>query len=240
MYLLGKFIDLTGQKFGKLSVVKKADDYVSAKGYHEIQWLCICDCGKETIVRGSSLRKGNTSSCGCIHKMFVSNLGKENKKYNEYDLNEKFGIGFTTKGEEFYFDLEDYEKIKNYCWYVNHGYVVTDVKGKLIQMHRLVMNCPNDKCVDHMNHNTEDNRKENLRICTNHENSLNTQKQNRQTSSKYKGVCFDKKSNKWRAIIAYEGKQKYLGIFENEKDAAIEYNKYAIEIFGEYANINIF
>ena len=103
MYLLGKFIDLTGQKFGKLAVVKKADDYVSAKGYHEIQWLCICDCGKETIVRGSSLRKGNTSSCGCIHKMFVSNLGKENKKYNEYDLNGKFGIGFTTKGEEFYF-----------------------------------------------------------------------------------------------------------------------------------------
>lgn len=106
-------------------------------------------------------------------------------------------------------------------------------------MHRLIINCQNNKCVDHINHDTKDNRKENLRICTNHENSLNTQKQNRKTSSKYKGVCFDKKSNKWRAIIAYKGKQKYLGTFENEKDAALEYNKHAIEMFGEYANINI-
>lgn len=48
---MGKFIDLTGQKFGKLKVISKADDYVSAKGYHEIQWLCSCDCGKETIVK---------------------------------------------------------------------------------------------------------------------------------------------------------------------------------------------
>lgn len=55
-----KRIDLTGKKFGRLKVIKQAD---TVKGH--LRWHCKCDCGKDTIVYGSSLKNGNTTSCGC-------------------------------------------------------------------------------------------------------------------------------------------------------------------------------
>ena len=55
----------------------------------------------------------------------------------------------------------------------------------------------------------------------------------------YKGVCLCKKSNKWRATIMIDGKNKHLGLFTNEEDAAQAYNTKAIELFGEFANLNI-
>lgn len=58
-----RLIDLTGQKFGRLTVVERA----GTKG-HEPTWLCKCDCGKTAIVIGAELRKGNTTSCGCYAK----------------------------------------------------------------------------------------------------------------------------------------------------------------------------
>ena len=60
-----KFKDLTGQKFGKLTVIERAEDYISPKNGREVQWRCKCDCGRECIVRGHSLRNGHTTSCGC-------------------------------------------------------------------------------------------------------------------------------------------------------------------------------
>lgn len=62
---MGKFIDLTGREFGKLKVINRTDDYVSPKGYSAVNWLCICQCGKSTIVRGCNLKSGATTSCGC-------------------------------------------------------------------------------------------------------------------------------------------------------------------------------
>lgn len=60
-----KFKDLTGQKFGKLTVLSRAEDYISPRNEREVQWRCKCDCGRECIVRGHSLRNGHTTSCGC-------------------------------------------------------------------------------------------------------------------------------------------------------------------------------
>ena len=62
----GHFEDLTGLRFGRLTVYERADDYVSPKGHHEVRWLCICDCGTETIVKTRYLKKGATKSCGCL------------------------------------------------------------------------------------------------------------------------------------------------------------------------------
>ncbi len=55
------FIDLTGQKFNKLTVVRRTDNHGKC-----VRWLCRCDCGKEISIIGSSLKNGNTRSCGCI------------------------------------------------------------------------------------------------------------------------------------------------------------------------------
>ena len=61
-----KFKDLTGQRFGKLIVVSRADDYIKPNGNKIIQWRCVCDCGNEVVVRGEYLRSGDTKSCGCL------------------------------------------------------------------------------------------------------------------------------------------------------------------------------
>ena len=63
---MGKFKDLTGQRFGKLMVVSRADDYIKPNGNKIVQWRCVCDCGNEVVVRGEYLRSGNTKSCGCL------------------------------------------------------------------------------------------------------------------------------------------------------------------------------
>nr|DAM47652.1 MAG TPA: PVL ORF-50-like family [Caudoviricetes sp.] len=60
-----KFKDLTGQKFGKLTIIERAEDYITPRNEREVQWKCKCDCGRECIVRGHSLRNGHTTSCGC-------------------------------------------------------------------------------------------------------------------------------------------------------------------------------
>ena len=66
--IIGNFIDLTGQKFGRLTVVERAEDYVSPKGNRLTQWLCKCDCGNYSVVNACSLRSGATKSCGCINR----------------------------------------------------------------------------------------------------------------------------------------------------------------------------
>ena len=72
---MGTLIDLTGQKFGRLIAIEKTDRR-SGKG--SIVWKCKCDCGKETFVSSSSLRSGNTQSCGCLNKELVTTHGMKN------------------------------------------------------------------------------------------------------------------------------------------------------------------
>lgn len=66
---MGKSVDLTGMRFGRLTVIKRNGHYVSPnrKQSHSL-WLCVCDCGKQTMVRGGQLRNGKTRSCGCLHR----------------------------------------------------------------------------------------------------------------------------------------------------------------------------
>ena len=64
---MSKFEDLTGQKFGRLSVISRAEDYVYPNGKHRVQWLCKCECGNTSIVLATNLKKGNSKSCGCLN-----------------------------------------------------------------------------------------------------------------------------------------------------------------------------
>lgn len=157
---------------------------------------------------------------------------------NTYDLSGEYGIGYTSKGEEFYFDLEDYDKIKDYCWcYSGKDKYVSNTRYKL-RMHRFVMNCQDEKLVvDHINHITYDDRKKNLRICSNSQNGMN-KKIVKNNQSGCNGVTFDKNSSQWRARIGVNQTMINVGRF-TYKEEAIHARKQAEEnYFGEYSYDN--
>ena len=218
---MGKFIDLTGQTFHRLTVIGRAEDYIAPSGKHYIQWRCVCNCENKTIINvlGTYLRNGHTKSCGCLCKEMTS---KANKKYNNYDLTSKeYGVGYTDKGEEFYFDKEDYDLIKNIKWHIyNGGYVRGRdcVNNQSIQMHRLIANCQDGLVVDHIDHNPSNNTKKNLRICTQSVNMQNLSKRN-DNSSNCTGVSWCKEAKQWESYININKKRVHLGYFKDKQDA---------------------
>ena len=113
------------------------------------------------------------------------------------------------------------------------GYVVCQEK----LLHRVIMNAKEGEVVDHINGNKLDNRRKNLRICTNSEN-VRFQKRHKNNTSGFKGVSWSKGMKKWEARIMVDRKSIVGGYFSNRLDAAKEYNRLATKFFGEYAMIN--
>lgn len=74
-------ISLSGNKYGRLTAIERAEDHISCSGRKYIMYRCVCDCGNETVVRANHLKDGTTLSCGClfseIHSTLCKNLGKE-------------------------------------------------------------------------------------------------------------------------------------------------------------------
>lgn len=105
-------------------------------------------------------------------------------------------------------------------------------------MCRLIMGCKrgDSQFIDHVNNNGLDNRRSNLRICTNAENQHNQIP--RMGSSRFKGVHRHKKSNYWIARIRVDGIRIYLGCSKDEIKAAKMYDVGAIRYFKEYAKLN--
>lgn len=232
---------MTGKKFGRLTVIKQAEDYVSPKGRHEARWLCECGCNEKNriITRTSELKSKHAKSCGCLQREFMNYHNPATRLYNEYDLSGEYGIGYTSKNEEFYFDLEDYDKIKGYTWYIdNDGYVkACELKQhKNILLHRVILSYPN--ClIDHINHKKFDNRKFNLREVTNSQNAMNHTINSNNTSG-VSGVNWDKSLQKWRARITVNYNRIDLGTYVNFEDAKIARLKAEEKYFGEYSYDN--
>lgn len=112
----------------------------------------------------------------------------------------------------------------------------TDNRHKA-HMHRQIMNASEGEEIDHINHNTLDNRRENLRLCTHQQNSMNRRKRTG-LSSIYKGVCWHKQHKKWLARIKINNKQFCLGYHKWEANAAKAYDEAAKKYFGEFACLN--
>jgi 5-methylcytosine-specific restriction endonuclease McrA len=72
---MGKFMDLVGQRFGRLVVIRKGSYYLRS-GVRRFRWECICDCGNIIEVRGDALKSGNTKSCGCLHSEVAIEVGR--------------------------------------------------------------------------------------------------------------------------------------------------------------------
>ena len=225
--------DLTNKKFNRLTVMYQAEDYVYPNtNKHLTMWHCKCECGNEIDVLQSSLITGNTKSCGCLVVDKGKENGRKNIKYvnknayadNIYDLSGEFGIGYSfDKQYYFYFDLEDYNKIRKHRWFRkedgDYSYWFTRIDGHMVRMHRYIMDCyDTDKDVDHIYHNTYDNRKSKLRICQHFQNIISSKMYSNNTSGR-KGVYWDKSREKWMACITYNKKTINLGRFENFEDA---------------------
>ena len=225
-------VDLTGKRFGKFIVIKRVDDYIMASGKHKDMWLCLCDCGHYVQLVGSEIRrKKENSGCRFCQTLFI-------RKNNRYDIDGEYGIGWTTNTqEEFYFDLEDYDVIKQYCWFVavcKRGYKELRAKdtktNKLIRMHCLLVG----KYADHINRNTLDNRRQNLRQCTEQEN-LRNRGLHKTNKSGVTGVCWNKQRQVWLAYITVDNKNIYLGGYNNKEDAITTRLEAEKKYFGEFA-----
>lgn len=219
------------EKYGRLTTIEKVGIYSNRNA----MWKCQCDCGNIIYVPSGSLKTNNTKSCGCLHKDSMKEMGVKLRKLNQYDLSGEFGIGFTSKGEQFLFDKEDYEIINQYTWRINdQGYALTIPFGKQIRMHVLIMNSDLTKEVDHINGIRHDNRKSNLRICEHYQNIINSKTRTDNTSGK-RGVYWDKSRNKWVVIITVNNKSHHIGRYSIFEDAVKAREEAEVKYFGEYA-----
>ena len=205
-------------QYNRLKIIKY--DHYKKIGYAFKDYVvCDCSCGNKNIVKEyQGILSGTIKSCGCLNNETRIIVGKNNKRYNTYDLTGEYGIGYTSKGEEFWFDLEDYDKIKFYSWHKDKkGYFSTSHNKH--SLHRLVMNCENEKNIqiDHVNRKPFDNRKENLNIVTSRENAQNKGIYKNNTSS-YSGVGL-RPNGKWQARIQIDGRRISLGCYDNIEDA---------------------
>lgn len=148
--------------------------------------------------------------------------------------------GFITKVDD-----ADYPELSKYKWHAfeRRGFIrprrgsYKNGKEYMIFMYRQIMNAPTGKFVDHINGDTLDNRRENLRLCDNKQNTWN-QKIRSTNKSGYKGVYWRNTRNKWISGLRVNGKWLYLGSFTEAKDAAKAYDNKAKELFGEFARLN--
>lgn len=234
-----------------MTVLSRADDYISPSGKRSSRWHCICSCKNKTEidVNGGSLRRGLTQSCGCLQKEIASNIGKKTiringlktKKYNTYDLNSfDYGVGYTSNTNKlFMFDKDDYDLIKDFCWRENvtTGYIITSYNKKTnYALHRMIMDVKDDEYIDHINRNKADNRKVNLRICTIQQNNCNKDHSNNYSSG-HKGISWNKAMNKWETYIDKNYQRVRLGYF-SDLNEAIQVREQAEDMYFEEYSCN--
>lgn len=148
-----------------------------------------------------------------------------------------------TQGKEAIVDDCDFEELNRHKWYAAKPrkifYAVRNLPGtpqRQIRMHRIILNAPKGQEIDHKDGDGLHNWRKNLRFCTNTENQHN--RFSRTGSSRFKGVCWHSRDNKWQSNIRIKRKHTYLGSYDNEIEAALAYDKAARKYFGEFARVN--
>lgn len=146
-----------------------------------------------------------------------------------------------TQGRFAIINEEDFEEVNKYRWnfnsgYAKHNYYTNGKKKEKLFLHRFILKAKTGEMVDHINGDKLDNRRCNLRVCSHNGNMRNRGIQKNNTSG-YKGV--HKEGNKFKARIRVSGKLLHIGMFNTAKIAAIEYNKMAVKLHGDFARLNL-
>ncbi len=146
-----------------------------------------------------------------------------------------------TQGEVAMVDPEDFEELRKYLWCAHRRgrsiYACRHARRELILMHRVIMKAPKGMIVDHIDGNGLNNCKSNLRLCTKAQNVYNSRPKGGRCG--FKGVCFDKRSGKYKAVIGYEYGKIEIGQFDDPVDAARARDLVARELQGEHAWLNL-
>jgi len=223
-------LDITGQRFGTL-VATRLDEQRSPHGHR--QWWCSCDCGSETLILQGSLTSGNTSRCNDHPK----------NEYEIYSNVVKMDVSTDSHKHQFtIFDIDDLDRVINFKnqtgrmrWIYTDSSVQPDaLHGKYVmgtdrktRLHRFILGDIDPQLiVDHINGNTMDNRKENLRVTTRRENNKNMRMRITNTSG-HTGVRVNARSGLYEAKIQLQGKTFFLGSFNTLSDANIAYRSAA-------------
>ena len=224
--------DITGRKYGYLTVIKKDGFFSEGSVY----WLCKCACGKYTHATHYQLTKGVKRSCGCF-KILSS------RKFNTYKIEGEVTKVFDSKGNYCLIDTKLLPRVKTKYWFLGSNYFesTTGTKKKFrISLHRFVLNdFDMSHDIDHINRNKLDNRVENLRVASRAQNNINKNTSKKNTTG-YTGVSFRKNKGDFRAYITVNGKQKHLGLFSSAEEAykarleaeKLYYDEFSSEIGG--------
>lgn len=205
-------------------------------------------CGRETKKK---IRYGGYILCHKHmhqlhnHRKFLDNVQRTNNDLNDYVIHEDYVVFnvYNQRNEkvgEFIVDRDDFPKVRYHKWRFGHQHIVTGSgKGKIRELSHIILDIPKEKdsetIVDHCDGDGTNNRKRNLRICTQQENVMNKSFMSTNSSS-FIGVSFNSKRNKYESEIRKEYVRCHLGRYNTLKEAV--YARYIAEglAFGEFCN----
>lgn len=216
--------DIIGKRFGRITVLEDlGTERVPNRRVRS--YLCRCDCGNTFESTRTRLLNGEVKSCGgCV------SIRCEGGYYRYMCLD----------GDSFIFDGEDLELVRSYRWYISNGYPVTRSNGgQYRKLTKLMLGLAETEGmdVDHIDGDTRNNRRANLRVSAHTENMWNT-KLRRSNTSGYKGVSFASGKRKYEAQIVENKRYHFLGYYDDPIDAARVYDEAARLYFGEFACVN--
>jgi hypothetical protein len=221
------FIDLSGQPFGKWTVLERGESGCQGQA----RFKCRCECGNVRLVYAQSLRRGRSKSCGrCPNPNKAEHLPDGS---TALILERRNGDTF-----QCFIDTVDYALVQPYHWHVivPRGGGFYAANSQKIFIHQLLLGGLKD--ADHRDRNGLNNRRSNLRPATRQQQQANHRKHSDGLTSPYRGVSLHKPTGKFRAAIVFNNKQNHLGLFEDELEAARAFNRAATEYFGEFASLN--
>lgn len=218
---MGKFIDLTGQRFGRFTVTSRKEN----DSKNRIQWLCRCDCGNERIIKGCDLRSGNTRSCGCLSlDLHTLHGGSYTRLYNIWEgmkrrcqnPNSESYVWYGAKGITVCEEWQQYKPFEQ--WALTNGY------ADELSIDRI----DNDKgyCPDNCRWETSTGQARNHGIRSDN-------------NSGHKGIFWNAKSGKWLVYIGVDGKRISLGSFNDLQSAIKARQDGELQYWGGVADASI-
>lgn len=220
----GKVIEETGNTYSRLTVLGKS--HKTKRGWY---WKCLCECGNQTVVHGSNLRSGNTKSCSCL-----SRDKAKSRTTHRHTINGILSLTYRSWADmrQRCNNSNDY----SYKYYGERGIEICDRWQNFENFLEDMGERDSDKVLDRID--VDGNyTPENCRWAT-ASTSVRNRRKRKNTSSQFRGVSWNKSSQKWAAYITVNGKMNWLGRHDTEKEAALTYDKVCWETFKEKQYLN--